>query len=54
MPTYEDIIRDLLHQYTDQVHPRVSIATGVAARQRHLDRRPPVPARPAGHSRSSF
>jgi hypothetical protein len=39
MPTDEDIIRDLLHQYTDQVQPRASIATGVAARQRHRERR---------------
>jgi hypothetical protein len=37
--TDEDIIRDLLHRYTDHVRPPVSIATEVAARQRHRDRR---------------
>lgn len=35
----EDIIRDLLHQYTADVHPPASIATEVAARQRRRDRR---------------
>jgi hypothetical protein len=40
MPTTdEDIIRDLLHRYTDHVRPPASIATEVAARQRHKDRR---------------
>ena len=37
--TDEEIIRDLLHRYTDNVHPPASIATGVAARQRRRDRR---------------
>lgn len=37
--TDEDIIRDLLHRYTDQVCPPASIATGVVARQRRRDRR---------------
>lgn len=37
--TDEDIIRDLLHQYTDHVYPSASIATEVAARQRHRERR---------------
>jgi len=35
----EDIIRDLLHRYTDHVHPTASIAAGVVARQRRRDRR---------------
>ena len=35
----EDIIRDLLHGYTDHIHPAASIATAVAARQRRRDRR---------------
>jgi len=35
----EDIIRDLLHGYTDHVRPPVSIATEVAVRQRRRDRR---------------
>jgi hypothetical protein len=40
MPTTdEDIIRDMLHRYTDHVRPPVSIATEVAARQRHRERR---------------
>jgi hypothetical protein len=40
MPTTsEDIIRDLLHQYTATVRPRASIATEVAVRQRRRDRR---------------
>jgi len=37
--TDEDIIRDLLHRYTDQVRPPASIAAEVAARQRRRDRR---------------
>ena len=37
--TDEDIIRDLLHRYTDHVHPPASIATEVAARQRRRERR---------------
>jgi hypothetical protein len=37
--TDEDIIRDLLHRYTDHVRPPASIATEVAARQRRRDRR---------------
>ena len=37
--TDEDIIRDLLHRYTDHVHPPASIATEVVARQRRRDRR---------------
>ena len=37
--TEEDIIRDLLHQYTASVRPPASIATKVAARQRRRDRR---------------
>jgi hypothetical protein len=37
--TDEDIIRDLLHHYTDHIHPAASIATAVAARQRRRDRR---------------
>jgi hypothetical protein len=36
--TDEDIVRDLLHRYTDNVHPPASIATAVAARQRRRDR----------------
>jgi hypothetical protein len=40
MPTTdEDIIRDLLHRYTDHVRPPASIATEVVARQRRRDRR---------------
>ena len=35
----EDIIRDLLHHYTEHVRPPASIATEVAARQRRRDRR---------------
>jgi hypothetical protein len=35
----EDIIRDLLHRYTDHVRPPASIATEVVARQRRRDRR---------------
>jgi hypothetical protein len=35
----EDIIRDLLHRYTDNVRPPASIATEVVARQRRRDRR---------------
>ena len=37
--TDEDIIRDLLHRYTDHIHPAASIATAVVARQRRRDRR---------------
>jgi hypothetical protein len=37
--TDEDIIRELLHRYTDQVHPDPSVATTVAARQRRRDQR---------------
>jgi hypothetical protein len=37
--TDEDIIRDLLHRYTDHLHPAASIATAVADRQRRRDRR---------------
>jgi hypothetical protein len=37
--TDEDIIRDLLHRYTDHISPAASIATAVAARQRRRDRR---------------
>src|SRR5260370_31165491 len=37
--TEEDVTRDLLHRYTAHVRPPVSIATEVAARQRHRDRR---------------
>jgi len=37
--TDEDIVRDLLHRYTDHVHLPASIATEVAARQRRRDRR---------------
>ena len=37
--TDEDIVRDLLHRYTEHVRPAASIATGVAARQRRHDRR---------------
>jgi hypothetical protein len=36
--TDEDIVRDLLHRYTDHVQPRDSIATAVIARQRRRDR----------------
>jgi hypothetical protein len=37
--TDEDIIRDLLHRYTDNVRPPASIATEVVARQHRQDRR---------------
>jgi hypothetical protein len=37
--TDEDVVRDLLHRYTAHVHPPVSIAVGVLARQRCRDRR---------------
>jgi hypothetical protein len=37
--TDEDIVRDLLHRYTDHVRPPASIATEVAVRQRSHDRR---------------
>jgi hypothetical protein len=37
--TDEDIIRDLLHRYTDHIQPAASIATAVAGRQRRRDRR---------------
>ena len=37
--TDEDIIRELLHRYTDGVRPPASIATEVAARQHRRDRR---------------
>jgi hypothetical protein len=37
--TDEDIVRDLLHRYTDQVCPPASLATDVVARQRHKARR---------------
>lgn len=37
--TDEDIVRELLHRYTDHVRPPASIATGVAARQCRRDRR---------------
>jgi len=46
--TDEDIIRDLLHRYTDQVRPAASIAAGVAARQRHRERRRLVSLAAAG------
>jgi hypothetical protein len=46
--TDEDIIRDLLHRYTDHVRPPASIATEVAARQRHRDRRRIVSLTAAG------
>jgi hypothetical protein len=46
--TDEEIIRDLLHRYTDNVHPPASIATGVAARQRRRDRRRVVTVAAAG------
>ena len=36
--TDEDIVRELLHRYTDHVRPPASIATDVAARQRRRDR----------------
>ena len=39
LATDEDIIRDLLHRYTEHVHPTASIATEVVARQRRRDRR---------------
>jgi hypothetical protein len=35
----EDIIRDLLHRYTEHVRPPASIATEVVTRQRRRDRR---------------
>jgi len=35
----EDIIRDMLHRYTDHVHPPASTATEVVARQHRRDRR---------------
>jgi hypothetical protein len=35
----EEVIRDLLHRYTDHVQPPASIATEVVARQRRRDRR---------------
>jgi hypothetical protein len=37
--TDEDIIRDLLHRYTDHLQPPDSIATQVAARRLRLHRR---------------
>jgi hypothetical protein len=37
--TDEDIVRDLLHRYTDHLQPPDSIATQVAAGQQRLDRR---------------
>jgi hypothetical protein len=37
--TDEDVIRDLLHCYTDHVQPAASIATAVVGRQRRRDRR---------------
>ncbi len=37
--TDEDIVRDLLHRYTDHVRPPASIAAEVAACQRRQDRR---------------
>jgi hypothetical protein len=37
--TDEDIIRDLLHRYTDDVRPPASIAAAVAARQHRRERR---------------
>ena len=36
--TDEDIVRDLLHRYTNHVQPRDSVATAVIARQRRRDR----------------
>jgi hypothetical protein len=35
----EDLIRDLLHRYTDHVRPPASVAREVTVRQRHRDRR---------------
>ena len=35
--TDEDIVRDLLHRYTADVHPDASVATAVAARQRRRE-----------------
>jgi hypothetical protein len=35
--TDEDIVRDLLHRYTADVHPDPSVATAVAARQRRRE-----------------
>jgi hypothetical protein len=35
--TDEDIVRDLLHRYTADVHPDASVATTVAARQRRRE-----------------
>jgi len=46
--TDEDIIRDLLHRYTDQVRPPASIATEVVVRQRRQDRRRVVSLAAAG------
>lgn len=39
LTTDEDLVRDLLHRYTDGVRPPASIATDVAARQRYRERR---------------
>jgi hypothetical protein len=36
--TDEDIVRDLLHRYTDHVRPPASVVTEVVARQRRRDR----------------
>jgi hypothetical protein len=44
----EEIIRDMLHRYTDGVHPPASIATEVVARQRRRDRRRIVSLAAAG------
>jgi hypothetical protein len=44
----EDIVRDLLHRYTDQVRPPAAIATEVVARQRRRDRRRVVSLAAAG------
>jgi hypothetical protein len=46
--TDEDVVRDLLHRYTAHVRPPASIATGVAARQRHRERRRRVSLTAAG------
>jgi hypothetical protein len=35
----EDVLRDLMHRCTDDLHPRPSIATTVVSRQRRRDRR---------------
>jgi len=48
LATDEDIIRDLLHRYTEHVHPTASIATEVVARQRRRDRRRVVSLAAAG------